>query len=378
MNWTALSYDGAVAHLQARFGFGFVAIGIAPQAGEALRWRHVCGATSERYRRIVLSPGHGIGGIVLKTGKPMMFTDIDRQLDPREYSSYPIIFAEDLRSFCAVPLISGECTTGVLLCAFRAPETSHERTFAEFLDQIADGICGFQVETEGFLKFDDIVTQGDIDTMSFNAESGLAVAEAREGERRAISRQLHDGFAQDLLVVSMMLRQIGALHQDEETLSLARKAERHIDQMLENTRDLSVQLRPLALDDLGLGPALRTQAGVYRKMFGADIRIHDFANHQRFDRGVETQAYRIAQEAMLNACKYSRSDVIDVIVSADEDMLSIAICDQGIGFDTSLPTVQGHGCGMESMRERAAIVGGTLRVRSSSSGTTVSLRIPIP
>ena len=84
MNWTALSYDGAVAHLQARFGFGFVAIGTAPQAGEALRWRHVCGATSERYRRIVLSPGHGIGGIVLKTGKPMMFTDIDRQLDPRE------------------------------------------------------------------------------------------------------------------------------------------------------------------------------------------------------------------------------------------------------------------------------------------------------
>ena len=98
------TYAEAVAALRTRHGFDFVALGLTAFIGAPLKWVYSAGATGERYRRIVLAPGHGIGGIVIKAGKPMMFIDIDEEIDPREYSSYPIVFAEDLRSFCALPL----------------------------------------------------------------------------------------------------------------------------------------------------------------------------------------------------------------------------------------------------------------------------------
>ena len=64
-------------------------MGITAFPGAPLTWLYSAGETSNRHRRISLAPGHGIGGIVLKTGKPMLFTDIDSEMDPREYSSYP-------------------------------------------------------------------------------------------------------------------------------------------------------------------------------------------------------------------------------------------------------------------------------------------------
>lgn len=90
-------YDEAVHRIKVKYGFDFVSMGLTAFVGAPLKWIYSAGATGERYRRIVLAPGHGIGGIVIKSGKPMMFVDIDEQIDPREYSSYPIVF----RSFAA-------------------------------------------------------------------------------------------------------------------------------------------------------------------------------------------------------------------------------------------------------------------------------------
>ena len=74
-----------------RYGFDFVSIGLTAFIGAPLKWIYSAGATGERHRRIVLAPGHGIGGITIKAGKPMMFTNIDEEIDPREYSSYPCL-----------------------------------------------------------------------------------------------------------------------------------------------------------------------------------------------------------------------------------------------------------------------------------------------
>lgn len=97
-------YRANVDELKEHYGFDFVSLGLAAFLGAPLKWLYSAGDTSNRHRRIVLAPGHGVGGIVLKTGKPMVFSDIDRELDPREYSSYPIVFAEDLHSLCALPV----------------------------------------------------------------------------------------------------------------------------------------------------------------------------------------------------------------------------------------------------------------------------------
>ncbi len=82
-------YAHAVKELKQVYGFDFVSIGLTAFIGAPLKWIYSAGATGERYRRIVLAPGHGIGGIVIKAGKPMMFVDIDAQIDPRADLSYP-------------------------------------------------------------------------------------------------------------------------------------------------------------------------------------------------------------------------------------------------------------------------------------------------
>ena len=378
MNWRSLTYDDAVFELREQFHFDFTSIGLALQPGSALRWLHTSGTSGERYKRIVLSPGHGIGGIVLKTGKPMRFANIDTQLDPQAYSSFPIVFAEDLHSFIALPLVKDYRVIGVVLCAFRSSSPDNELAFENCLLQIKDGLCDFEVVTDGFLKFNEF-SETSLDRIQDAPETSiLSLVEAREEERRAISRELHDGLAQELLSVSMIIKQIALIHDDDITTSLVTQAEGNIDRLLDETRNLSVQLRPLALDDLGLTAALRAQASVYSKMFGPKISVDDSTSHRRYPRDIETQAYRIAQEALLNACKYSNSDVIDVILTDTETSLTVAVCDQGTGFDTKNPLVKGHGCGMGSMQERSLIIGANLNVFSTSDGTTVTLTAPLP
>lgn len=378
MPYTSLSYDEAVEALRMDFGFDFCAIGLAPQAGAPLRWLHSSGATGERYKRIVLSPGHGIGGIVLKAGKPMMFTDIDNQLDPREYSSYPIVFAEDLRSFCALPLQKDRRVAGVLLCAFRTADTTQGRAFEDLMAAVEDGLCDFQVNEDEFLSFGEIIDSANEEAPSDAPEDRtLAIGRAQEQERKRISRELHDGIAQELLSISMMMRQIELARDDAQTKELVAAANTTLDRIFDEIHNLSVQLRPLALDDLGLVAALRTQASLYRKTFGANISVDDSTDGRRFDRELETQAYRIAQEALLNACKYSGSDSVGIALSDQDSLFTLVVFDQGKGFDTAHPTIKGGGCGLVGMQERAKAVGGTVDIHSGEDGTTVTFRVPI-
>ena len=378
-------FQQAADGLRNDFGFDFVAVGLAEKPGAPLRWLYSSGATGERYKRIVLSPGHGIGGIVLKSGKPMMFTDIDRQLDPREYSSYPIVFAEDLRSFCALPLgLKGE-VAGVLLCAFRSSNPAHEAVFERLTAAVADGLCGYDVTIADFLRFSDAplgktLTDGwgvgaDYPLLD-ERERARLVGAAQEEERRRMSRMLHDELSQEMLSVSMLLKQARLLHDDDETTNLLDKAETTLARIVKDVHNLSVQLRPLALDDLGLIAALRSHAGLCRSMYGVDVAISDATNGARYDSAIETHAYRIAQEAMTNACKYSGVDAISVALVDADGVLTLSVFDQGSGFDTARPEIHGTGCGIPGMRERASLIGGELEIRSASDGTVVTLRVP--
>ena len=83
------------------------------------------------------------------------------------------------------------------------------------------------------------------------------------------------------------------------------------------------------------------------------------------------------QEALLNACKYSDSDQVDIDISVKDGNLVVSVRDYGRGFDTVHPTVKGSGGGMPGMRERARIINGTLSIKSDKEGTEVTLRAPI-
>lgn len=387
MQWRFLDYDTAVDALRAEFGFDFTTIGLAPHVGAPLRWVYASGASGNRYCRIVLSPGHGVGGIVLKAGRPMLFTNIDAQLDPRKYSSYPIIFAEDLRSFCALPLvkasIEGESVHGVLVCAFRSTDASHKDIFARLFKELEDGFCNFSVRCSEFINLNGTHTAGPdeqatTDQKNRPASGEVAIQQAQESERRRISRELHDGLAQELLSVSMLIRQAELKQNNPSTDTLLTEAQSTLRRLMDDIHKLSVELRPLALDDLGLSAALRAQAQLYCKTFGPQIDVVDETNGQRFPHTIETHAYRIAQEALLNACKYSQSDHISVHIATNNTHLLIHILDTGCGFDVAHPPIRGHGCGLAGMKERARSIDGTLDITSNERGTQVVLRIPTP
>ena len=200
-------YTDAVGELRRRYSFDFVAIGLTAFVGAPLKWIYSAGATGERHKRIVLAPGHGIGGIVIKSGKPMLFTDIDEEIDPQEYSSYPIVFAEDLRSFCALPLKKNGRVVGSLLAAFRSVEPKHVAVYQQMIDDLGDALCDLEVVSEGFMNFEKIVEE------KRPAKSGAPIPHseitriigAQEDERKRISRELHDGIAQELWSVSFSL-----------------------------------------------------------------------------------------------------------------------------------------------------------------------------
>ncbi len=373
------AYEAAVESVKEDRGFDFVALGLTAFIGAPLKWVYSAGATGERHRRIVLAPGHGIGGITVKAGKPMMFADIDEEIDPREYSSYPIVFAEDLRSFCALPLTRDGRVAAVLLAAFRTVSDSHEEAYRRLIADLDGRFCDLDVVSEDFMNFEGIAAEkrAEADARPIFVRSELSrVIAAQEDERKRISRELHDGIAQELLAVSFILKRLGA-HVDEEGAALLAEAGDNIDRILDELHNISVELRPSALDHLGFVAALRSQAAVFERTYGTEIVFEGRLSRERFDQALETQAYRICQEAILNSCKYSGADRVHVSLEDADGWLHAAIVDHGCGFDTEKPIVKGSGCGLVGMQERASVIGAVLTTESGPDGTTVTLVAPM-
>ena len=379
----SVEYTRTVCDLRDRYGFDFAAIGLTAFVGAPLRWLYSAGATSERHRRIVLSPGHGIGGIVIKTGKPMLFLDIDREMDPREYSSYPIVFAEDLHSFCCLPLLRAGKVVGALLCAFRTAGPTHRETYRRLVADLSGRLADLDVVDDGFMSFEGIVRESTLsegataDTPHGHSQLAMVIS-AQEDERRRISRDLHDGVAQEILTVSLALRQLeGLIGDDAQAQALVQHATDNIGRILDELHNISVELRPLSLDHLGFVAALHSQATVLEKTYGTRVTFSGQLSRKRFSRALETQAYRICQEAILNACKYSGTDTVSVHVEDAGGWLRVTVRDEGCGFDTEHPVVRGSGCGLAGMRERSELIGATLTISSGPGGTTVTLVAPM-
>ena len=376
-------YAQAVERLHSEYGFDFVALGLAAFHGSPLHWIYSAGASGERYKRISLAPGHGIGGIVLKAGKPMLFTDIDREMDPREYSSYPIVFAEDLRSFLALPVVRYERVVGVLLCAFRSTGAGHQGLYERLIGELEGGLCGLGVITTDAFDFEEVVEAGE-DAAKEQLLGKSAVSQliaAQEEERIRISRKLHDGIAQELLGVRFLLQRIILCQQGvgvctESPADNAARAQLVLDTVLDELHNISVELRPSTLDHFGLVSALRSQALIYRESYGVQVDFEVPEEMERMEPAYETQIYRIIQEALLNSCKYSGADRALVQISDAGSWIEVRVVDHGEGFNVEAPVIRGSGCGLQGMRERAKIIGAQLTFTSGEEGTVVSLVAP--
>jgi len=196
------------------------------------------------------------------------------------------------------------------------------------------------------------------------------VIEVQEEERKRISRELHDGVGQSLF--SLLIR-IDRMLDDHPELDELRGLRRDVADVMEDIRSMARELRPSVLDDLGVGPAVRTYVENYSAHYGIDVRLA-IELRGRPDIAVETTIYRVVQEALTNAAKYADVDVCEVTITETEDAIEAVVRDEGAGFD---PAVRGTGVGLFSMEERARAVGGSLTIRSAPDrGTEVRLVVP--
>lgn len=199
-----------------------------------------------------------------------------------------------------------------------------------------------------------------------------AVTVAQEAERRRIARDLHDGPAQSLVVLSRGLRRMSAGSADgtEPADALAALAQ----ETLRSIRETIGALRPSLLDDLGLVAALGSLGEQHRTESTA-VELRVVGEPRRLEDHVEVAAYRIAQEALANSVTHAGCARIEVSLEFAPGVVTLAISDDGCGFDDSL--VPRGSLGILGMRERADLVGGALAVESSAGkGATVRFTVP--
>ena len=206
---------------------------------------------------------------------------------------------------------------------------------------------------------------------------------AQEEERKRISQELHDQLGQALTAMSINLAAIErSLPPTPDPAILERLAETSslIDETLDQMRDLSLELRPSMLDDLGLLPTLRWYVESYQKRAGIRAMVEIINLEERLAPDMETALYRIVQEALTNAARHAHADTVHIRLERASSAVLLEIEDDGVGFDTErAPVLDVHrGAGLLGIRERVASQEGTLRIDSQpKEGTRLIIEMPL-
>ena len=203
---------------------------------------------------------------------------------------------------------------------------------------------------------------------------------AREEERRRLRRDLHDGVGPELAGLALQLDSLaGRLAADTDLAAGVKGLRDRMRQTVAAVRRVVDDLRPPALDELGLADALRQHLAVYAVAPAGSPAAHDAVRVTTagtlppLPAAVEVAAYRIAGEAVANAFRHGRATTCTVQLSANDDHLDLGVCDNGTG----IPPDATAGVGLASMRDRAAELGGELSIQTGPSGTTVRGRLPL-
>jgi signal transduction histidine kinase len=199
---------------------------------------------------------------------------------------------------------------------------------------------------------------------------------AAENERRRWARELHDETLQGLGGLQVLLASAGPDAERSTVDEAVGVAADQIQEQIEGLRMLITELRPAALDHLGLQPALESLLARLGTVEGIDVVGQLELGPQRLDPEIETTIYRFVQEALTNVAKHARAEHVHVHVRLipGPGTVEVEIADDGHGFD---PRQRSTGFGLVGMHERAGLVGGEMAVESSKAGTTIRGSFPL-
>jgi signal transduction histidine kinase len=296
-------------------------------------------------------------GEVLADGRPRRIADAARELliPPDQLG------LDDASTALLVPLVYRGQSLGVLAAFDRL-----------------DGDGAFTRDDEQLLE-------------AFAAQAATAVATAKsveadrrrrslaatEAERHRWARELHDETLQALGGLKVLLSSAIRLDDPGAMRGAMRDATKQLTGDIESLRALIAELRPPALDQLGLAPALASLA--QRTGAGNDLEVRadvELPDDRRLAPELETTVYRVVQESLTNVVKHARASSIDIAVRCADDAVDVSVVDDGIGFDTDAAAHDGFG--LAGMRERVELAGGELSVLpGAGAGTVIRARLPL-
>jgi len=314
---------------------------------------HVQGVHGTRMPIAGTTSGH-----VLRRGRPERIADVSTRLRlaPQEFG------VPDPHTALLVPMIHRGEALGVLAAFDRSDE---ETAFTEDDEQLLQTFAASAATAVA-------LAQG---VRSERLRSSLAAADA---ERGRWARELHDETLQGLGGLRVLLSSTLRRKDPEHTERSLREAVGHIEREIENLRAIITELRPAALDELGLEPAIEALLERHREHSGFEIDsalalVHPQTGAPRLDAELETTVYRLVQEALTNVAKHAQAHYVRVAIEQTDGDLRIEVRDDGTGFTLDAHTT---GFGLEGMRERVSLAGGTLQIDSGEQGTLVQVHLP--
>jgi len=202
-----------------------------------------------------------------------------------------------------------------------------------------------------------------------------AGADARQAERARIARELHDSISQDLFSLSLLgagLRK--ALRGDPALRPEVEAMERTATRAMREMQALLLELRPVALEDAGLAPAIAELCQAYQARLG--IKVTAELGEVSLDPAAEHAVLRVIQEALGNAARHGRPETICIGVGQSDGYVTVEVHDDGRGFDPG-DIAERHGMGLTLMRERVTELGGDFRLDAApGEGTAIAVRLP--
>lgn len=203
------------------------------------------------------------------------------------------------------------------------------------------------------------------------------LVEIQEAERSHIAHEMHDEIGQVLTGLQFILT-IGKEGSKKEVIAACNDASKLVAELITRVREISINLHPPMLDDLGLLPSLKSHFERYQLQTGICIHFHHENLDRRFPPEVELSVFRVIQEALTNVARYAMVKEVNVSIIFSNAFLEVQVKDYGKGFNLTVMRESEHSFGIAGIRERTYLVGGSFEINSKpTEGTQITARFPI-
>ena len=361
-----------VVQITARtFGASLGAILLRDDADE-LQVHASFGVENEIDTNLSIPVGQGFTGSIAQTGEPDILADIEHAeglLNPHLVSRAKALWGMPLKTpqGKSVPGVPSDTVIGVLVIGFVKPY-QWLPTERELLRAIADR-SALAIERA---RIGEVLREREARI----AELSGHLLRVQEEERKRISRELHDETGQALMVIRLYL---GMLEQVAGTRARGKIRETVgvVDRTIEGIRRIIGRLSPLVLQELGLVAAIRKEAKDFAKATGVKARVAVSDDVGRLAPESEAAIYRVVQEALHNVAKHAKANSVNIHMERGEEIVHLIVEDDGQGME-STESWNGRSFGLAGMRERVAMLGGTVEVYSTpGNGTRIEVIVPM-